>query len=48
MSAFTTGIYRNVFKEIGKSQKEVTEKIQNAANVFFYGNEEERDRKSVV
>lgn len=42
MSAFTTGIYRNVFKEIGKSQKEVTEKIQNAANVFFYGNEEER------
>lgn len=42
MSAFSTGIYRNVFEEIGKSRKEVSEKLQNAAEVFFYGNEEER------
>lgn len=42
MNAFSTGAYRNVFAEIGKSQTEISEKLQSAAKVFFYGSEEER------
>lgn len=40
MSGFETGIYRNLFAEIGKSQEEIRRKLQSAAEVFFYGGEE--------
>ena len=36
MRAFETGKYRNVFKEIGKSDEEIAEKLKNAVNTFFY------------
>lgn len=36
MGAFDTGIYRNVFAEIGKTDEEIQTKLENA------------DRKSVV
>lgn len=42
MGAFETGRYRNVFAEIGKSEKEIREKIESAVSEFFYGSEEER------
>lgn len=42
MGAFETGIYRNIFLEIGKSPAEIEQKIRDAVNVFFYGSEEER------
>ncbi|MCI8717881.1 MAG: xylanase [Lachnospiraceae bacterium] len=42
MGAFDTGIYRNVFAEIGKTDEEIQTKLENARNTFFYGNEEER------
>ena len=42
MSAFDTKEYRNIFAEIGKSKEEIEKKIQDAVNVFFFGNEEER------
>ena len=40
MGAFGTGIYRNVFAEIGKSQEEIDRKLREAADTFFYGSEE--------
>ncbi len=42
MSAFDTGRYRSVFAEIGKSETEIRQKIQDAVHTFFYGSEEER------
>lgn len=42
MRAYYTGEYRNLFAEIGKSQEEIQEKIDNAVKTFFYGSEEER------
>lgn len=42
MRAYDTGKYRNVFEEIGKTTEEIQEKIEDAVNTFFYGNEEER------
>lgn len=42
MGAFDTKQYRNVFTEIGKSQEEIDRKLKAAAEVFFYGKEEER------
>lgn len=42
MSAFETGKYRSIFSEIGKSEEEIAEKLRDAAQVFFYGSEEER------
>jgi oligosaccharide reducing-end xylanase len=35
--AFATGNYRNLFVEIGRSQKEVTEKVNTAFQQLFYG-----------
>jgi oligosaccharide reducing-end xylanase len=35
--AFATGNYRNLFAEIGRSQKEVTEKVNAAFQQLFYG-----------
>lgn len=42
MGAFETGIYRNVFAQIGKSEAEIKKKIEDSVRVFFYGEEEER------
>lgn len=42
MNAYTTGRYRNIFQEIGKSQEEIDKKIKEAVNTFFYGTDEER------
>ncbi len=42
MSAFSTGIYRNVFAEIGKNEEEIVKRLQSAMDVFFYGKQEER------
>lgn len=42
MAAFNTGVYRNVFAEIGKSTEEIQKKLDDAFQTFFYGSEEER------
>ena len=42
MNAFETKQYRNLFAEIGKSEKEIQEKLDQIWNTFFYGSEEER------
>ena len=36
MNAFESVKYRNVFKEIGKSDEEINEKINDCINIFFY------------
>ena len=40
MSAFDSKTYRNVFKEIGKTDKEIEDKIKKAVDVFFYDEQE--------
>lgn len=42
MGAFETGIYRNFFAELGKSETEIRARIEHAAQVFFCGGPEER------
>ena len=42
MGAFETGIYRNVFREIGKTEEEISAKLSGIEQTFFYGSEEER------
>lgn len=42
MGAFETGVYRNFFAEIGKSEAEIRARIEDAVRVFFYGSPEER------
>ncbi|WP_455620243.1 glycosyl hydrolase family 8 [Eisenbergiella sp.] len=42
MRAYYTGEYRNFFAEIGKSKEEIQERIKDAVNIFFFGNEDER------
>lgn len=42
MGAYETGIYRNVFAQIGKSPEEIDRKIDDAMRTFFYGSREER------
>ena len=42
MGAFYTGIYRNIFAEMGKSEEEIEDKIKHAVNTFFYGEEDKR------
>ena len=37
-----TGTYRNMFKEAGYSEAEITEKVNNAWQKLFYGSEDER------
>ena len=34
--------YRNIFAEIGKSEEEIRQKLQESVHTFFYGSEEER------
>lgn len=40
MSAYTGASYRNVFKEIGKSDEEINKKLSNAFDTLFYNEEE--------
>ena len=40
--AFETGIYRNLWKEYGYSEKEVKNRLEAAFQTIFYGTEEER------
>ncbi|MDR0455898.1 MAG: Ig-like domain-containing protein, partial [Treponema sp.] len=40
--AVRTGIYRNLFKEMGKNDAEIDAKVQNAWNKLFYGTETEK------
>lgn len=42
MNAFDTRQYRNVFAEIGKSEVEIEKKLKETAEIFFYGDEDER------
>ena len=35
MNAFESGKYRNVFKEIGKSDEEINAKINDCINTFL-------------
>lgn len=42
MSAYKTGTYHNLFKEIGKTDEQIEAKLQSIVNTFFYGSEEER------
>lgn len=42
MNGFESGIYRNLFAELGKSKEEIHRKLQDTAKIFFYGGEEER------
>lgn len=35
--AFYTGQYRNVFAELGHSQKEIDQKLKDAFHTVFYG-----------
>ena len=37
--SFATGTYRNLFKEIGKSDREITDKLNQAWGQLFYGND---------
>lgn len=41
-SAFETGVYRNVFAELGYTDEEIEKKIKDSFNTVFYGSEEER------
>lgn len=40
--AYKTGIYRNVFKEAGYSDQEISDKLNQAWNDLFYGDENTR------
>ncbi len=39
--SFYTGEYRNLFKELGYSEAEITNKLEEAYQTIFYGSEEE-------
>lgn len=40
--AFETGVYRNVFSEMGYTGEEIDKKIKDAFNTVFYGSEDEK------
>ena len=40
--AVLTGKYRNVFKECGYSEDEITKRVEQTFETIFYGKEEER------
>lgn len=42
MNAYQTGQYRNLFKEIGISEEEIKQKIEDTFQTLFYGTKEER------
>ncbi|SEF90305.1 oligosaccharide reducing-end xylanase [Butyrivibrio sp. Su6] len=41
MGAFKSGIYRNIFKEIGKTDKEIEDKLKEIVRTFFYDEKEQ-------
>ena len=40
--AFATGVYRNIFAEMGYDEQEVEKRKEEIFHTLFYGNEEER------
>lgn len=40
--SFTTGKYRNLFREIGKTDTEIVQKLESAWNRLFYGNDSDQ------
>lgn len=42
MSAYSTEVYSNVFKEFGYEEREIEKRLDEIYNTIFYGNEEER------
>ena len=42
MENFKDKKYRNLFLESGKTEEEITKKLEEIWNTFFYGSEEER------
>lgn len=42
MSAYSTEVYSNLFKEFGYDQNEIEKRLDEIYNTIFYGNEEER------
>ncbi len=40
MGAFKSGNYRNIFKEIGKTDKEIEDRLKEIINTFFYDDKE--------
>lgn len=42
MKAFETGVYRNVFAELGIPEAEIQKRVEDTFNTIFYGTEEER------
>ncbi len=40
MGAFESGIYRNIFKEIGKTDKEIEDRLKEIVETFFYDEKE--------
>ena len=42
MGAYESGEYRNLFKEIGKTDEEIDNRVKAIAETFFYGSEDER------
>ena len=42
MSAFETGVYRNLLAEYGYPQSETDAKMKSCFETFFYGSEDER------
>lgn len=42
MKAFETGVYRNVFAELGIPEEEIQKRVEDTFNFIFYGTEDER------
>lgn len=40
--AFETGVYRNVFRELGHSEEEIAKRVEDTFRTMFYGSDEER------
>lgn len=40
--AFETGVYRNVFRELGHSEEDIAKRVEDTFQTMFYGSEEER------
>jgi len=42
MSAYETGVFRNIFEELGYDKTEVNKKLEDMFNTMFYGADDER------
>lgn len=40
--AFDTGVYRNVFRELGHSEEEIAKRVEDTFRTMFYGSDAER------